>query len=618
MLEHTFPASIIDAMARNDVLQMVVFAFLFGAACAAIGAKAEPVVKFCGSLAEVMFRYTKYVMYLAPLGVGAAIAVTVGSKGVGVLFGLGKLILTMYAALILFVVLVLGAVVADLRGFRCDRSISAVREPFLIAFSTASSEAALPLALENMEKFGVPKHIVGFVIPTGYSFNLDGTTLYLSLASMFVAQAAGVHMSFGEQLIMMLTLMLTSKGVAGVPRAALVILAGTLATFHLPVEGFAILLGVDAVLDMARTSVNVLGTAWRARWWRAGKATRSDDGYSRRRPQKSLRPQRLHRVRARRPARRDVAGERRHRDRQRAHCREGQRIHAFHFVQQRSQELRQHRAAHQARCHPDRRQPHALSQDQPHDVPPARAQRHPHTELVHPLAHRVRDHAVHSDGRQRQREGGEQGNEEQREPRRRERLSGHLLHHPYIGNRQARVEPVHHRAQLAGQESRVGPGAQRHAHLREWEGNLRRWPPEGRLGRRAVGLILNVAHHADDRRPVGGLRHPEIDSLADRVFARPVAARERLVYEQRQRRVGVICAGEEPAAQQRNSQGAEISGGSDMVPAMRRLVTACGLPSMSSRRSCRRTRSRAGRCRRRRIGLPVRSSVRRAPDRKNA
>ena len=269
IVEHTVPASVIDAMARNDVLQLVVFAFLFGAACAAIGAKAQPVVAFCGSLAEVMFRYTKYVMYVAPFGVGAAIAVTVGSKGIAVLFGLGKLILTMYAALVLFVVLVLGTVVMIFR-IPIRSFYKWVREPFLIAFSTASSEAALPLALENMEKFGVPKHIVGFVIPTGYSFNLDGTTLYLSMASMFVAQAAGVHMTFGEQLIMMLTLMLTSKGVAGVPRAALVILSGTLVTFHLPVEGFSILLGVDAVLDMARTSVNVLGNclaaAVVARW----------------------------------------------------------------------------------------------------------------------------------------------------------------------------------------------------------------------------------------------------------------------------------------------------------------------------------------------------------------
>ncbi|PWU06073.1 MAG: dicarboxylate/amino acid:cation symporter [Terriglobia bacterium] len=269
VLEHIFPASIVDAMARNDVLQVVVFSFLFGAACAAAGAKASPVVSFAAALSEVMFRYTRYVMYLAPLGVGAAIAVTVGSKGTDVLFGLGKLILTMYAALVLFVVLVLGTVIALFR-IPMAAFYRAVREPFVIAFSTASSEAALPLALENMEQFGVPKHIVGFVLPTGYSFNLDGTTLYLSLASVFVAQAAGMHLSFGDQLLMMLTLMLTSKGVAGVPRAALVILAGTLATFRLPVEGVSILLGVDALLDMARTSVNVLGnclaSAVVARW----------------------------------------------------------------------------------------------------------------------------------------------------------------------------------------------------------------------------------------------------------------------------------------------------------------------------------------------------------------
>jgi proton glutamate symport protein len=223
-----------------------------------VGAKAQPVVEFCGSLAEVMFRYTRYVMYLAPLGVGAALAVTVGSKGVGVLFGLGKLILTMYAALAVFVVVVLGAVLAIVR-ISPRAFYRAAKEPFLLAFSTASSEAALPLALENMEKFGVPKHIVAFVIPTGYSFNLDGSTLYLALASVFVAQAAGVQLTLSQQLLMMLTLMLTSKGVAGVPRGSLVILAGTLPAFHLPMEGVAVLLGVDAILDMARTSINVHG-----------------------------------------------------------------------------------------------------------------------------------------------------------------------------------------------------------------------------------------------------------------------------------------------------------------------------------------------------------------------
>ena len=267
--EHTFPTSIIDAMARGEVLQIVVFSFIFGAACAAIPGKSRAVVDFCQSLSDVMFRYTNYVMLFAPLGVFGAMAATIGDKGLGVLLNLGKLVLTLYATQIFFVVVVLGTVTAIAR-IPVRRFIRWVREPFLIAYSTASSEAALPLALENMQAFGVPKHIAAFVLPTGYSFNLDGSTLYLSLASMFVAQAAGIHLSFGTQLTMMLTLMLTSKGVAGVPRAALVVLAGTLTSFHLPAEGFSILLGVDALLDMARTSVNVLGnclaSAVVARW----------------------------------------------------------------------------------------------------------------------------------------------------------------------------------------------------------------------------------------------------------------------------------------------------------------------------------------------------------------
>jgi len=268
-LEHTFPASVIDAMARGDVLEIVVFSFLFGAACAAVGAKARIVVDFCKALSEVMFRYTKYVMYLAPLGVGAAMAHTIGANGIGVLLGLGKLILTLYAALILFVGVVLGSVAA-LARVPLKAFFRAVREPFVLAFSTASSESALPLAMENLELMGVPAHIVAFVLPTGYSFNLDGSTLYLSLASLFIAQAAGVHMSLEQQLLMMLTLMLTSKGVAAVPRASLVILAGTISTFGLPMSGIALLLGADALMDMARTSVNLLGncmaTAVVARW----------------------------------------------------------------------------------------------------------------------------------------------------------------------------------------------------------------------------------------------------------------------------------------------------------------------------------------------------------------
>jgi proton glutamate symport protein len=269
IIEHTFPTSVIDSMAKGDVLQLVVFCFIFGMACAAIGERARPVVNFCEGLAEVMFTYTRYVMYLAPFGVGAAIAATVGKNGVGVLFGLGKLVGTLYLALILFVVIVLGGVITLLR-IPMRRFIAAVKEPWLLAFSTASSEAALPKAMLNMEVFGVPKHIVSFVIPTGYSFNLDGSTLYLAVASVFVAQAAGVALTFPTQIAMMLTLMLTSKGVAAVPRASLVILAGTLATFNLPAAGVFVILGVDAVMDMARTSVNVLGNclacAVVARW----------------------------------------------------------------------------------------------------------------------------------------------------------------------------------------------------------------------------------------------------------------------------------------------------------------------------------------------------------------
>jgi proton glutamate symport protein len=269
ILEHAVPANIFDALARNDVLQMVIFFFLFAAACSAIGDRAKPVVEFASAVAEVMFRYTKYVMYVAPFGVGAAIAVTVGQNGLGVLKNLGKLVGSLYLAEGLFVVLILGSALTIAR-VPLGRFINAVREPFVLAFSTASSEAALPLALENMERFGVPKHIVGFVLPTGYSFNLDGSTLYLSLASIFVAQAAGVSLPLSTQIVMMLTLMLTSKGVAAVPRASLVILSGTLETFHLPLSGIALILGVDALMDMCRTSVNLLGncvaSAVVARW----------------------------------------------------------------------------------------------------------------------------------------------------------------------------------------------------------------------------------------------------------------------------------------------------------------------------------------------------------------
>lgn len=268
-IEKMFSRSIIESMASGDVLQIVIFSLLFGVACTAIGEKAKPVVGWCEAVMEVMFKYTEYVIYLAPLGAGAAIAVTVGKSGLGALLPLLKLVLTLYAALIVFVVLVLGTVMV-LFQIPLRRFLQAVKKPFVLAFSTASSEAALPDALENMEKFGVPKHIVTFVLPLGYSFNLDGSTLYLALASVFVAQAAGIDMPLSTQLFMMMTLMLTSKGVAAVPRASLVILTATVASFNLPMEGVTLILGVDAFMDMARTSVNLLGncvaSAVVARW----------------------------------------------------------------------------------------------------------------------------------------------------------------------------------------------------------------------------------------------------------------------------------------------------------------------------------------------------------------
>ena len=269
MVLHAVPTSVVDAMARGDILQVVVFATFFGVAVAALGPVGKPVVDLLESVAQAMFRVTGYVMALAPVGVFAAIGATVGGKGIAVLLTLGKLVVLMYAGLVLFVLLVVVGVSAIVR-VPFTAFMRAIREPFLLAFSTASSEAALPDALDVMERFGVPKRIVAFVLPTGYSFNLDGTTLYLSLASVFVAQMAGVSLTAGQQVMMMLTLMLASKGVAGVPRGALVVLTGMLTQFGLPLEGAAILLGIDQVLDMGRTGVNVMGncmaTVVVARW----------------------------------------------------------------------------------------------------------------------------------------------------------------------------------------------------------------------------------------------------------------------------------------------------------------------------------------------------------------
>jgi proton glutamate symport protein len=268
-LVNVVPTSVIQAMAGNEVLQIVAFTLLFALAVAAIGEKGKPMLAFCESLAQTMFQFTNFVMRLAPYGVGAAMAVTVANKGLGVLENLGWLIVTLYGALIVFflVVLLPIALIArvPLRPF-----LRAVKEPATLAFTTTSSESALPKALENMERLGVPRRIVSFILPLGYSFNLDGSTLYLSLASMFVAQAANHPLSIDQQVVMCLTLMLSSKGIAAVPRASLVVLAGTLAQFDLPVEGISVILGVDELLDMARTATNVIGnclaTVVVARW----------------------------------------------------------------------------------------------------------------------------------------------------------------------------------------------------------------------------------------------------------------------------------------------------------------------------------------------------------------
>ena len=273
---HAFPSSVIEAMVRGDVLQIVMFSVLFALAVSAVGEKGKPIIRAMESLAQIMFKFTNYVMLFAPIGVGAAMAHTIGTQGPGVLVNLGKLIGSLYLALVIFIVCVFGLVIwiarIPLRQF-----VRAVREPATLAFATTSSESALPKAMESMERFGVPPHIVGFVMPTGYSFNLDGSTLYLALASVFVAQAAettmGWHMDLGQQIAMVLTLVLTSKGVAAVPRASLVILLATVNSF-LPAGlgpiGVAIIFGVDELMDMGRTCVNVIGnclaTVVVARW----------------------------------------------------------------------------------------------------------------------------------------------------------------------------------------------------------------------------------------------------------------------------------------------------------------------------------------------------------------
>lgn len=255
-----FPENIIKSIYEGNVLPIVLFSVIFGIALALLNEhKKKPMLDFAESMAETMFRFTNIIMYFAPFGVGAAIAVTVGHLGIDILKNLGLLLITLYIALTAFLLLVLLPIAIWVARIPLRKFIQAIREPVSIAFATTSSDSALPKALENMEKFGVPRKIVSFVIPTGYTFNLDGTTLYLSLASVFVAQAAGMDLSFGEQLMIGLTLMLTSKGVAAVPRASLVILIATATTFNFPLWPIMAIYGIDELMDMARTSVNVVG-----------------------------------------------------------------------------------------------------------------------------------------------------------------------------------------------------------------------------------------------------------------------------------------------------------------------------------------------------------------------
>lgn len=270
LIEHIFPKSIVEATATNDVLQIVFFAVLFGLALSQLkGRHRETMIEVCESLSETMFKFTGMIMKFAPIGVGAAMANTVSHSGADVLLHLAKLVVTLYFTLFVFILAIFVPVMLMCR-IPIRRFVKAVREPALIAFTTTSSDAALPDALQNMVKFGVPKRIVSFVLPLGYSFNLDGSTLYLALASVFCAQAAGIELTLQQQLMMMLSLMVSSKGVAAVPRASFVILSATLVTFGIPIEAAVLILGVDTLMDMARTCTNLVGnclaSAVMARW----------------------------------------------------------------------------------------------------------------------------------------------------------------------------------------------------------------------------------------------------------------------------------------------------------------------------------------------------------------
>ncbi|MBP8598068.1 MAG: cation:dicarboxylase symporter family transporter [Selenomonas sp.] len=258
MLVNIIPTNIVDAMARQDMLQIIFFSCFFAVAAAGCGKEGQSIINLSKSIAHIMFKFTHYVMCVAPIGIFGSIAYTVGTYGLGMLLPLGKLILSLYAALIIFLIIMM-AIASAFTKINMFHFIAALKEPLLLAFSTAASEAALPIAMEKLEKLGVPKHIVSFVLPLGYTFNLDGSTLYSALATVFIAQVYGIPFPIETQLLMLITLMLSTKGIAAVPGASLIVIAGTATAFGLPVEGIAIILGVDRVLDMARTVCNVTG-----------------------------------------------------------------------------------------------------------------------------------------------------------------------------------------------------------------------------------------------------------------------------------------------------------------------------------------------------------------------
>ena len=269
MIVGMFPTSVIKSMADGNLLQIVIFSIFFAVAICAVGKAAKPVLDVLNSTAKIMFKFTEYVMYCAPIGIFGAIASTIGANGIGVLKSYAKVIFCLYTALAIFICVVLCGVCYLVR-VPFWKLMNALKEQILLAFSTTSSEAALPKSMEIMEKFGVPRNIVSFVMPTGYTFNLDGSTLHVAMAVLFSTQLVGIHLNIEQQLVMMLALMFASKGIAGVPRVSLIVLAGTLTTFNYPIIGVAILLGIDHILDMGRTTTNLIGncvaTVVIARW----------------------------------------------------------------------------------------------------------------------------------------------------------------------------------------------------------------------------------------------------------------------------------------------------------------------------------------------------------------